>query len=129
LKKVKAEIEKCMTGLDSAERQATSRFLFPESFIGFQGHFPDKKILPGVCQVQSALATVEKAKNRKTILREIVLAKYFAPVSPNEEILCACSELEESGEFTYKAVITKGNVKVSELKLRVAFSNEQGNHT
>jgi 3-hydroxyacyl-[acyl-carrier-protein] dehydratase len=116
-----------MTGLDRSERQATSRFLFPETFIGFQGHFPDKKILPGVCQVQSALATVEKAKNKKAILREIVLAKYFAPVAPNEEILCACSDLQENGEFTYKAVITKGNVKVSELKLRVALTDAPSN--
>lgn len=121
MKKVKAEIEECMTGLETAERKATSHFLFPESFIGFQGHFPDKKILPGVCQVQSALVTLEKSTHGKAVLREIVLAKYFAPVAPNEEITCTCSDVEESGEFSYKAVISKGTVKVSELKLRVAL--------
>lgn len=122
MKKVKAEIEQCMAGLEKTDRKATARFLFPESFIGFQGHFPDKKILPGVCQVQAALSTVEKALGRKALLREIVLAKYFAPVGPGEEITCSCGDVEENGEFTYKTVITKGNVKIAELKLRVALA-------
>ena len=126
MKKVKAEIEQCMTGLEKAERSATARFLFPESFIGFQGHFPDKKILPGVCQVQAALSTLERTLARKTVLREIVLAKYFAPIGPNEEITCACSDVQDNGEFTYKTLITKGNVKISELKLRVAVTETPG---
>ena len=62
--------------------------------------------------MQSALVTLEKSTHGKAVLREIVLAKYFAPVAPNEEITCTCSDVEESGEFSYKAVITKGTVKV-----------------
>jgi 3-hydroxyacyl-[acyl-carrier-protein] dehydratase len=121
LKKIKAEIKQCMSGLESSERTLTSRFVFSETFIGFQGHFPEKKILPGVCQIQCALSTLEQGKQKSAMLREVVLAKYFAPVSPNEEITCLCSDVTDADEFTFKAVITKGAAKVAELKLRVSL--------
>ncbi len=110
-----------MTGLEKSDKAITSRFAFPEEFVGFQGHFPGKKILPGVCEIQCALLTVERAKQKTLDLKEVALAKYFAPVLPNEEITCAMSDVADSGEFTCKAVITKGSTKVAELKLRVAI--------
>jgi 3-hydroxyacyl-[acyl-carrier-protein] dehydratase len=109
-----------MIGFERAETGIVSRFVFPETFVGFQGHFPDKKVLPGVCQVQCALSTAERANQKKLRLKEIVLAKYFAPVGPGEEILCTCSDIADTPEFTFKAAISKGTIKVSELKLRVA---------
>jgi 3-hydroxyacyl-[acyl-carrier-protein] dehydratase len=120
LKKIKSEIEQLITDLTRQERTVTSRFTFPETFIGFQGHFPKHKILPGICQIQCALSTLERAVRQTVELREVALAKYFAPVSPGEEITCVCSDIKEAGEFTFKAVISKGPVKIAELKLRVA---------
>lgn len=110
-----------MTGLETSDKTITSRFVFPEEFVGFQGHFPGKKVLPGVCEIQCALLTIEKAKQKTPDLKEVALAKYFAPVSPDEEITCAVNDVADSGEFTCKAVITKGSTKVAELKLRVVI--------
>lgn len=114
-----------MAGLESSGKRISAAFVFPEGFIGFQGHFPHKKVLPGVCQIQCAVAVVEQAKRRPLALKEIVLAKYFAPVTPGDDIMCVCSDVEENGEFTMKAVITKASVKVAELKLRVALTGEE----
>jgi 3-hydroxymyristoyl/3-hydroxydecanoyl-(acyl carrier protein) dehydratase len=111
-----------MTALETSGGALTSRFMFPDGFLGFQGHFPGKKILPGVCQIQCALATVERAKQKTVVLREIALAKYFCAVSPEEEITCACGDIGDAGEFTFKAHITKGSTKVADLKLRVAMT-------
>lgn len=122
MKKIKAEITQYMTAFETGNGTLTSRFIFPDSFIGFQGHFPGKKILPGVCQIQCALSTLERAKQKSLELKEIVLAKYFTPVSPEEEIQCVCSDVPEAGEFTFKTMITKGDTKVAELKLRVHVS-------
>ena len=108
-----------MTALTGSGRELTARFLFPEGFLGFEGHFPGKKILPGVCQVQCVLSMLEQQTGNSISLREIVLAKFFAPVLPNEEIVCRSSGVQESGEFLVKAVITRGDQKVSELKLKV----------
>ncbi len=127
MKTIKTEIEQYMIDLESSGASATSRFVFSEEFVGFKGHFPHKKVLPGVCQIQCALATIERAIQESVELREITLAKYFSPVAPGEEITCACSDIAPAGEFTVKAKITKGPVKVAELKLRVALTGEKKN--
>ncbi len=124
MKTIKTEIEQYMTALEASGPTVTARFVFPEEFLGFKGHFPHKKVLPGVCQIQCALATIERAIQRSVELREIALAKYFSPVSPGEEITCTCSDIAPAGEFTVKAKITKGPAKVAELKLRVALTED-----
>jgi hypothetical protein len=123
LKKVKEEIEQYMTGLEMESLMLTSRFIFPPEFIGFQGHFPSKKILPGVCQIQCALSTLEKGRGKDVALKEIVLAKYFSPLLPDDEMTCVVTDGgETSGEQTVKAVIMKNTVKIAELKLRILFA-------
>ena len=125
MKKIKQEVEQYMTGLASEGQTLTSRFVFPEEFVGFQGHFPEKKILPGVCQIQCVLTTLEKANKRAVILTEIVTAKYLTPVVPGDEVVCTCGGLQEQekdGEFLVKALIGKGDTKVSEFKLRLRFA-------
>ena len=94
----------------------------------YEGHFPQNPVVPGVCQIQCALAAVEKAKNKSAQLREIVLAKYYSPVGPGEEIVCTCNDVAEDGEFTFKSVLTKGQAKVAELKLKVTMSGEYRGH-
>jgi 3-hydroxyacyl-[acyl-carrier-protein] dehydratase len=126
LRKIKTEVEQYMTGLTSEGQTHTSRFVFPEEFIGFQGHFPGKKVLPGVCHIQCALTTLEKANKKQVVLKEIILAKYLAPVSPGEELICVCSDIQVKGdEFTVKAVLSRNSAKVSELKLRFLFAEDK----
>ncbi len=121
---MRKEISECMSELSQSDQTLTAAFVFPESFSGFQGHFPSKKILPGVCQIQCVLAMLEKWKNRTTHLKEISISKFLSPALPNERISCVCSELTDvKQEFTVKAVISKGGQKISELKLKVFYGN------
>ena len=125
MRRVKEEIEQYMTGLEMESRTLTSRFSFPPEFIGFQGHFPAKKILPGVCQIQCALSTLEKGRGKGVVLKEVVLAKYFSPLFPDDEMTCVVNDDgATSGEHTVKAVITKNTVKIAELKLRVSLPRQ-----
>jgi len=122
--KIKAEVERHMIGLTKDDRSVTSRFIFPQEFIGFQGHFPAKKVLPGACQIQCAVATLEKAFGKTVGLKGVILAKYLTPVFPEEEITCQLiSSGEDGGEATFKAAITKADAKVAELKLRIVFKS------
>ncbi|HUI45023.1 MAG TPA: hypothetical protein VL122_03380 [Nitrospirota bacterium] len=125
MRSTRKEIEQYLMDLASEGQTLTSRFVFPEEFVGFQGHFPGKKILPGVCQIQCALTMVEKAYKKNVILKQITLAKYLAPVSPGEEVNVVCSILpEHDGQLMVKAIISKNNTKISELKLQVRFAEE-----
>ena len=122
MRRVKAETVGCMRSLTREDRVLTGRFLFPEEYIGFQGHFPGQKVLPGVCQIHCVLAVIEQGEAVAVMLREVLLAKYAAPVLPGEELVCTVQQVaEEAGAAVFKAQLTVQGKKVTEMKLRVAM--------
>ena len=113
-----------MEGPERTESGYTAAFTFPPSFIGFQGHFPTSSVLPGACQVQCAVTTIQLALGRAVRLREIMIAKYVAPVLPEDRIVCAVGNLtEKDGELVCRFMFTKNGERVSELKLRLELEN------
>ena len=128
MSRLKTDTERFIAGPVADGPTLTASFRFPEEYLGFQGHFPGRAILPGACQIQCALCTIEKAEQSRVALKEIVLAKYYAPVLPDEEFHCTLKEQgREEDSITFKASLTKGSVKVTELKLRVSLVGaEQG---
>ncbi|MCK5844286.1 MAG: hypothetical protein KAG97_06230, partial [Victivallales bacterium] len=71
-------------------------------FIGFQGHFPGNPILPGICQVEMALAALEKAMERKVSLKTLTRGKYLNMVKPNETVTLS-GVFEETADQTISA--------------------------
>ena len=121
MSKISMDVERYMDGPTITDSILTSSFIFPAEFIGFQGHFPTKRILPGACQIQCVISTIEKAVGKRVVLKEILLAKYIAPVFPGDNVTCTVSEVPDTG--IYKARITKGAEKVSDLKMRLSLSD------
>jgi len=100
----------------------TARFVFPADFLGFQGHFPGRPVLPAVCEIQGAVAMLEAWKKTEVVLREVILAKFSTPVTCDEEVVYACSVTMEDGDgAVVKVALTKGGRSVARFKLRVAF--------
>jgi 3-hydroxyacyl-[acyl-carrier-protein] dehydratase len=112
-----------MSELREAEKGSlTARFVFPAEFLGFQGHFPGRPVLPAVCEIQGAIAMLEAWKKTEVVLREIMLAKFSAPVTCDEEVAYACSmEMEDRDGAVVKATLAKDGKRVARFKLRVAF--------
>jgi hypothetical protein len=124
LSAIKSEIERCMTGLTKEGTRLTSCFAFPPGFIGFQGHFLQKKVLPGVCQIQCALTLLEKGSGKAVVLKEVVVAKYFSPVFPDDEVTCVIGDMGDTGEeIVVKAALSRKNDRISEMKLRVSYDD------
>jgi 3-hydroxyacyl-[acyl-carrier-protein] dehydratase len=123
---MKKAIEQCLAGFEAKDSgELSAAFIFPEDFIGFQGHFPGNKILPGICQIQCALSMLEKWQGKRAVLKEIISAKFFSPILPTEELICrAGSAAEGNGAVILKASFSRNNKKVSEMKLRVRFAPE-----
>ena len=120
------EIVQSMSGLSgSPGDELEARFRFPAGFIGFQGHFPGRPILPAVCKIQAAIAMLEAAFKREVRLSEIVSAKFVSPVTCDEEVLVRCVVmLEEGGCGVVKATVARNGESVAKFKLRVTFEDE-----
>lgn len=112
-------INRCMRNIDIIdERMATANFIFDEEFLGFQGHFENNPILPGVCKILAAIEVIKKWKNKKKlVLKEIKSAKFFMPVTCNEELIFNCLENENPEGISFKISILKESAKAAELKL------------
>jgi 3-hydroxymyristoyl/3-hydroxydecanoyl-(acyl carrier protein) dehydratase len=111
---------------DSQTGEISAEFAFDNDFIGFQGHFPGKPILPGVCQVEMALAILEKALKQKLTLTTLTRGKFMNAVTPNETVQVSCTFTELPNDtisakfaFTKPAAIADKKVKVSRLSLIV----------
>jgi len=105
-----------MNGAGAAE----ATFSFGEDFSGFQGHFPAKKVLPGVCQIQCVLALLGRWQDTDARLREITNVKYVLPVFPGDVVTCKIISLKELGDglFNLKASMLKGTERVSDFRLK-----------
>ncbi len=126
MNKLMQEIRQCMSDLaETKKREVYAHFLFPAEFIGFQGHFPGKPVLPGVCEIQAVIVMLQVWEKRDIRLKEIVSAKFLSPVSHGEELVFNYREQTESNsEVLIKASVTSKGKKIAELQLRVSFKNE-----
>jgi len=91
---------------------------FPDSFSGFDGHFINKPLLPGICKIITAMIILNKFKTRNFTIKRIKQAKFLAPVLPNEELKFVITEnFLELNESIVKVIVTRSEVKVAKLEL------------
>ena len=122
MSRLQDELEQCLRSSNTNEAGAVGiEFSYPASFLGFQGHFPNDPILPGVCILQSMRIGLEKAMQRQLRLTEVVNAKFIVPVRPGDTLLYTAREsASENSEITVKTKVTRvpGSERVAELTLK-----------
>jgi len=120
---IKQEIKQCMSDLrKDGEGRISARFLFPETFTGFKGHFPGQPTLPGICNILAGIVVAEEVYKKKIKLKKIVQAKFFNVVSQNEELLLECSEHKKTDESALmKVMISRNSKKIAKYELRISF--------
>jgi len=121
MSRLRKEIKSSMQAIERAsEFKTCARFNFGEKFIGFKGHFPNKPILPGVCKIQAALLILEERKHKNVRLAGIILAKFFAPVTFDQEVIFNLEEHPINNvESTVTVKVSCENKKIAQLQLKV----------
>jgi len=104
----------------SADGKICGTFIFPSDFIGFQGHFPDKPVLPGVCKILAVKIMMQKYYKQKLSIKQIITAKFFAPVTCKDELVIECLPNEnKNGICIVKAMLTCQGKKISKLEIEI----------
>ncbi|MDR2735164.1 MAG: hypothetical protein LBC99_11145 [Spirochaetota bacterium] len=62
------------------------RFVLPENFPAFSGHFPGQPVLPAVAQIMMAAHVIASGDGGKRALLEIKKAKFAAVIQPGDTI-------------------------------------------
>jgi 3-hydroxyacyl-[acyl-carrier-protein] dehydratase len=108
MNKLKTEIVNATLGPIEviAPDKAVGRYLFPQSFIGFAGHFPGYPVLPAYVQVLTAITVIEEWKGRPFQLASVERAKFHIELRPDQEITVQCREIEIKGKTVIEAILT-----------------------
>ncbi len=114
------EIQSCLTRFEvSATGALTATFRFPETFIGFQGHFPQQPVLPGICKMQAALLLCARRKGAPVRLREVIRAKFMAPAFSGETLVFTGTETPGAADdFHFKVHVTRAGQPIARIDLR-----------
>jgi 3-hydroxyacyl-[acyl-carrier-protein] dehydratase len=89
-----------------APDKVVGRYLFPQSFIGFAGHFPAYPVLPAYVQVLTAISVIEEWKGRLFQLASVERAKFHIELRPDQEITVQCREFEIKVNTVIEANLT-----------------------
>lgn len=80
------------------EEELETSLIIDKDNEAFNGHFPDKSILPGVCMLQIVKELTEKATGKKLRIKSGNRIKFIDIIDPDEEsnikVLLKFSELE-----------------------------------
>ncbi len=97
------EVRSCATGPARMDESGfrTMEFIFPSTFVGFNGHFPDRPILPGIVQVQAGMLT---AGGDNMTIQKVVKAKFTRVVSP-DELMIVKAENQNKGDTILSSLI------------------------
>lgn len=98
------------------------RYLFPESFSGFAGHFPGNAILPAIVEIMTAVSLLGAHHGRKLHLAAVEDAKFLTPVRPDQEIEVSCRQRTVRGKELYEAQLSVAGTVTATMLLDLAVS-------
>ena len=107
--------------VDNSKLTAKARFL-PE-FTGFKGHFENKPILPGICQLELVRAVVARGLEQQLALMQVKSVKFLHVVKPGEVV-----ELKVEINNCADTLIVDANIgcdgnSVAKIKLELAIED------
>lgn len=103
-----------------ADGTGEGRFLFPEGFVGFAGHFPGFPILPAVVQVMAAIYVAGEAKGERQRLVALQEARFLNPVHPGQELVVGVRSRVVKGRELIDAKVTAAGTTAATLLLELA---------
>lgn len=115
-----AELEAALLDLTQSGTSARATLQFKGSEVFFDGHFPERPVLPAVVQVAVAMFVADRVAGRALQLVEVTRATFLNPTGPGVPLQLEVSlEPAEKGRLRVKALLREGEKPVAELSLRV----------
>jgi 3-hydroxyacyl-[acyl-carrier-protein] dehydratase len=73
----------------------------------FEGHFPGRPVVPGVCMMQTIKELLERTLDKKVVLRKAASMKFLNMIDPNAnpEVTFQLQHKQQEGEIKVTATI------------------------
>lgn len=99
------------------DRGWEKEYIFPQSFLGFQGHFPGRPILPAVVQVMIFRESIAEKLNQNLEIETITRAKFLKVINPETSVTAIWTLKEADGQFLCKCLLESEGQRVSSFNL------------
>lgn len=109
--------------LDGNPTQLEAEIRLNDAHPVFEGHFPGRPILPGVCQLQIIKELVEKHLGKRVSIRSIRDLKFLSPVLPPDDNRLRISLSLAPGVDS--SIIVRGSISaqsVQKTKIKATFA-------
>jgi len=106
-------IFKHMRIVKTTREKFTSCISFAPEFVGFQGHFPETPILPGVVMLQTAVTATELFLKKRLRLKKVHKAKFMGQVLPNQLLKTECTVDSGSKRHNVRVQLSADDKKVA----------------
>ena len=105
------EIKQCSNiSVHKTERGYEMEYVFPPTFSGFQGHFPQNPVLPAIIQLMMARESIIKHIGRDLLITKITRAKFHKIIKPDIPVTVVWTLREQEDAFVCKCTLeTEGN--------------------
>ena len=98
-------------------------FTFDRAFPGFDGHFPNNPIVPGVCELSAVeLMAQEATGNPRLRTCEIIQVKFRAPLLPDDRATFALTLQEKEGRLVAAATVKTAPDGPAMAKIKLALA-------
>lgn len=111
MKNMNDEIRACnVISAHETERGWETSYVFPVTFAGFQGHFPQNPILPAIIQLMTARESIIEQMGRNLLIIKVTRAKFQKIISPDIPVTIVWTLREQEDAFICKCILeTEGN--------------------
>lgn len=116
---IRTEIDRCIRQVTTGDNKITATLCFNKNFTGFQGHFPQNPVLPGICLLETVLVLIQRLKGRTVHMTELVVSKFFEVVTPGQEVIVDCVIAED----TVIAYVKMDSQKIAQIKIKVTYAS------
>jgi 3-hydroxyacyl-[acyl-carrier-protein] dehydratase len=90
----------------------------------YKGHFPQQAVVPGVMQIQIVKEILVAELKQELLIREVMVAKYFRPITPQENLVLNIDiafKLSETGDYMIDASIVKADTTFAKIKAKLSL--------
>ncbi|MEE8577895.1 MAG: hypothetical protein V3T31_11620 [candidate division Zixibacteria bacterium] len=115
---IRTQIDRCIQEVTTHDGQITATLCFGKDFLGFQGHFPQNPILPGMCLLETVLVLIQQLKGTSVRMTELVVSKFFTVVLPDQMVTVECTLKGD----TVVAHVNTNTQRIAQIKMKVAYA-------
>lgn len=95
-------------------------FELEPSFVGFQGHFPEEPVMPGISLVAMVLLAAESVAKTPLEMVRLKAAKFYSPVRPGDRVTIE-GDLDRNGDgWAVTAALQCEDRKVASVQVEAA---------